>query len=103
MFLGLSLSNTDGFVANYNVNTYLSGQTKNIDTDMLSELSDAAMPALAKLRDNAPNKKVKNMANEAIEMHGVPRDFFMLYNKATSDDWYHFNVQSYLARDIKAT
>jgi hypothetical protein len=55
-FLALSWANTDGIIADYNVDQYLNGARGTVDVDYLANsLSDAAIPALIKLRDQAPD------------------------------------------------
>ena len=45
MFAALGLANVDGFIADYNVERYLNGTLKTLDTYTLTELGDAAVPA----------------------------------------------------------
>ncbi len=51
MFAGLSLSNVNGIIADYNVDRYLSGDLKTVDIEALEELDEAAVPALCRLYD----------------------------------------------------
>ncbi len=45
---GLGLSNMDGRIAEYNVDRYLDGTLPTLDVEMLTELDDAAVPALVR-------------------------------------------------------
>jgi hypothetical protein len=53
LVLALFLSNSDGLIAKYNVENYLNGNLKSVDTEMLESLSGEAAPWIAKLRDAA--------------------------------------------------
>jgi hypothetical protein len=98
LFLALVLSNTDGIIAKHNVESYLDGKTERVDVVMLSELSDAAVPALKTLSEKAPDKRVRSKAKTALAqrfIHGV----------FTADDYrdlpyMSFNLQSEKARAL---
>ena len=64
--LGLGLTNTNGFIANYNVDRYLSGQADKIDIALLIELGDPAMPALIRLEQDTDDAAVSKEASHAI-------------------------------------
>ena len=66
--LALFLANTDGIVAKYNVWQYENGKIRTVavDTDMLADMSDAVLPHLAALRDEAENFGLSLAAHEAI-------------------------------------
>jgi hypothetical protein len=67
-FLGLTWANTDGVIADYNASRYLSGQVGTVDVDYLADtLSDAAVPALVDLRDQASDPLVRSRAAQALE------------------------------------
>ncbi|MGH7145433.1 MAG: DUF4173 domain-containing protein [Planctomycetota bacterium] len=53
--------NLDGFIANWNVDRYLSGQTKIIDVEYLGDLDASALPALGRLI-GATDPAVRNEA-----------------------------------------
>jgi len=89
LLLVLFLANTDGLIAKYNVWQYENGKirTSAVDTDMLAGMSDAVLPHLASLRDNAENFSVSLAARVAISkiearhkygtgMFSEPRDSF---------------------------
>ena len=67
--LVLGLLNTNGIIASYNVNCYLSGQTRTVDIELLTRLSDAAQPALRNLRDHAHDPAVRAQAQLAVAAH----------------------------------
>ncbi len=45
----LCFGNTDGFIAGYNVNAYLSGKTERIDVELLELIGTSAVPSAAEL------------------------------------------------------
>jgi hypothetical protein len=51
LYLGLNLANVDSLIAHYNISLY--GQTGKLDTQVLYELSDSAVPEIAALKDDA--------------------------------------------------
>jgi len=71
LVLILYLVNTDGLIAKYNTEQYLSGRTDKIDTEMLAWLSDAAVPYLEQLSDAAPDLSVRDAAKDALETHST--------------------------------
>ena len=62
LYLLLALSGPNGRIARYNVERYLSGETKRIDVELLVSLGDDAIPSLLRLDEywaengNAPDK-----------------------------------------------
>ena len=70
MVVLLGLANTDGIIAKYNVQQYEAGKSRAPDTYMLGNMSDATLPYLVRLRDNAPNFGVDLKAREAIKSIG---------------------------------
>lgn len=56
MFGLLCVGNTDGFIASYNVRAYEQGRLDAVDMDMFWDLGDAAVPAAARLVDDARYK-----------------------------------------------
>lgn len=56
MFGLLCVSNTDGLIASYNVRAYEQGRLDAVDMDMFWNLGDAAVPAAARLVDDARYK-----------------------------------------------
>ncbi len=51
LWLAFSFANIDGRIADYNVNAWLRGSVEQIDTDYLTALGPAALPALRRLHD----------------------------------------------------
>lgn len=49
MFALISIPNTDGFIAKYNVDRYLDGTLATVDIDAMRELGDAAVPQMVRL------------------------------------------------------
>lgn len=50
-FALLCVANADGLIADYNVDRYLDGSLKTVDTDILFELGESAVPALVRLEE----------------------------------------------------
>jgi len=92
--LGLGLANTNGFIAHYNVDRYLSGQTDKIDISMLIELGDAAVPALDKLEQNAKDTIVRKEASDAIWKLHVEYEQNLSYNNCGLTTWGAWHTQS---------
>jgi len=87
LFLALSLANTDGLIANYNVQRYLNGTTEEIDTYMLGRMSDATVPALRQLSAETSDLSVQEGAETMIASH----------QKYVQDDpWYRWNLVSWM-------
>jgi len=71
-FLGLFWVNSDGLIADYNVNRYVSGQSQTIDVDYLGEsLSAASLPALVQLSDHAPDASVRTQADAMLKERAI--------------------------------
>ncbi|MDR1816003.1 MAG: DUF4173 domain-containing protein [Clostridiales Family XIII bacterium] len=62
LVLALFLANTDGVVARYNVDGYLSGKCEGVDMTTLFDLSDAKYASLARLAEEAPDPAVRSLA-----------------------------------------
>ena len=93
-FLGLTWANTDAIIADYNVDRYLSGDMAEIDVAYLtSDLSDAAVPALIELRDDAPSDDVRLRAAAALNARTAETHL----NAANSAPWTSWNWQSHHA------
>jgi hypothetical protein len=69
LVLCLFLGNTDGLIAKYNYEQYMSGTLKEIDTEPLSYMSDAVVPYLNVLAKKAPDASVQAEAKEAMRIH----------------------------------
>ena len=99
MTLALGLTNTDGIIARYNTDRYLSGQTELIDVELLGRLSDSALPSLYELRDKAPDAEVRKEAQEAIKQYDWNRGG-MLSSGHERYDWFNWNLQFAQAQGI---
>ena len=93
-FLVLAWGNTDGMIADWNVGRYLEGHMRTIDVDYLRfSLSDAAVPALSELSDQAPDYTVRWYAAEALSD---------LQTYRTDRPWTAWNWQTHQANQILA-
>ncbi|MBE6932891.1 MAG: DUF4173 domain-containing protein [Ruminococcaceae bacterium] len=59
LFAGLTLPNTDGFIAKYNVDRYLAGSLETVDVDAMEDLGLAAVPQMVRLMDVLEEQEVK--------------------------------------------
>jgi len=90
-FLALTWANTDGLIADYNVNRYLDGQTSLIDANYLAEnLSDAAVPALVKLRDQATDPAVQDNVRQLLATRAADGVFL---TPSADGPWMSWNLQ----------
>jgi hypothetical protein len=64
--LCLFLLNADGLIAKYNVERYESGALRSVDTRTLTHMSDAVVPYLKDLAENAPDHSVRSGAITAL-------------------------------------
>jgi hypothetical protein len=69
LVLCLFLGNSDGVIAGYNVDRYLTGQTDAVDTEELAEMSDAVVPYLIELKEKAPDAETRAAAGDALGSH----------------------------------
>ncbi|MDR1513556.1 MAG: DUF4173 domain-containing protein [Propionibacteriaceae bacterium] len=91
--LALAWADTDGIVARWNTDHYLSGDLDRIDVPYLANLSEAAVPALVDLRDNASAASVRAAAAEALsDWRGASDD--------TPARWTTWNWQTARAQDL---
>jgi len=88
-FMGLTWANTDGVIAEYNVDHYLRGEMAQIDIAYLAnDLSDASIPPLVKLGQEGSEYGIRSEAIAALQSH-LSRDDSMV--------WTSWNWQSYRA------
>lgn len=90
--LTVSVVDVDAVVASYNVDRYMSGEMKEIDTYYLSNLSDAAAPALERLLDSDNDDAAKAARSALAKFAGRAER-----NKLGLVSW---NLDSQRARDI---
>jgi len=64
-------ADVDTVVARYNVDAYLSGSLETVDVWYLSDLSDGAVPQIARLAQKAPDKKIADMAQMVLDNRHV--------------------------------
>jgi len=91
-FLVLLFGNVDGLVANYNISLYQSGKFKTVDLNMTSELSDSAIPYIAKLIDD-PNTDVKANAKRILTERKIKID-------SSTNRWGGYNLSTAKAKKI---
>ncbi|MCL2464421.1 MAG: DUF4173 domain-containing protein, partial [Micrococcales bacterium] len=83
----LCFANTDGIIADYNVNQYLDGAR--IDVSTIANLNDAAVPALRELADRAPDPQLRSEAAAIIAERT---------SLAAHDAFADWNLQSHMLR-----
>jgi hypothetical protein len=87
--LGLFFTNTDGLIAKYNVEQYEAGALNTVDTETLTYMSDAVVPYLVDLEENAPDDEVRAGAKKAL---------YIRENNAVASveeySWRNWNLQS---------
>jgi len=96
-FLALFLANTDGIIAKYNVWQYESGKSQTIDSYMLSNLSDAALPYLASLHENARDESVRDFAGNALARISSDKERGLRSRTGNANDYRDWNIQSAMA------
>ena len=83
MIAAFTLINTNGLIAKYNVDMYISGKHQNIDVEYLAkELSYSAVPELGRLYENAQDETVKLRAKKCLEENFADKDF----------EWYELSM-----------
>jgi len=93
LVLCLFLGNTDGLIAKYNSEQYMAGALKEIDTEALSDMSDAVIPYLRDMAQNAPDESVRNSAKEALVIQGEP-EIGMWDDTSLKPTWRSWDLQS---------
>lgn len=83
----LAFTNTDGIIARYNANRYISGQTTQIDVTLINSLSDAALPALYDLETQARDSEVREEVHDALMRRAADS-----YAKGQKAQWYNWNI-----------
>ncbi len=96
MFLGLSLSNYMGIIADYNVDRYIQGKAEAMDVTTLNEMGVAAVPAMVRLKeywDANPDKTSdvpRNYLNNTLESYKMKLE--------TSDSFTGFSIPNHRAK-----
>ena len=94
--LALFLANTDGIIAKYNVWQYENGKRDTVDTYMLSGMSDAVLPYLTRLHNNAPDSNVRKKAGKALDKIRERHDYGLGMLSEAKDDFRDWSIQSAL-------
>lgn len=86
MALFFSFVNTDGFIAKYNVDSYLSGNHENIDLNYLERgLGSSGITELQRLIDNCDDASVINKAKDVLR-RAAQVDIW------TEREWYEYDI-----------
>ncbi|MDR1616705.1 MAG: DUF4173 domain-containing protein [Syntrophomonadaceae bacterium] len=99
LFMLLTFSNADGFIAHYNIERYKSGTLNRLDLDMLGSLSDAAIPHIYALyqdmgQSDPDDRMLKARLKNLIVVKNPLEEGNGIYN------YRNFNWQKYNAREI---
>ena len=110
MFAALSLGGTDSFIAKYNVDRYLDGDTESIDIDALADLGDSGVPQLVRLAEYFDEKNGTDISdyNAALEYATDTKNeswsaysslLHAIYDAAADydDSFWAFNIPHHLA------
>ena len=100
LFTVLTLSSPDRLIADYNVEKYLDGSLKTVDTEMLGDLGDDAIPALLRLADYWDEKNgtdVKTLLKDSSEADLTPEYRLMMFAVAVR---LHEPVPDLFERDL---
>lgn len=107
--IAVSFVSVDRMVAEYNVWAYQSGALKTLDVDTITELGDAAVPALLKIADGddptASSKAKKDLYRRWEALHvnegwEILDEYDYNLNELSTYDWRGFNTVSYTARRL---
>lgn len=92
----LALTNTNGLIARYNTDRYLSGQTTEMDVALLESLGDAALPALYDLESRAVDEQTRREAQQAVSLHIVESAVASstAHVEGRGARWYDWNITS---------
>ena len=91
-FVGLIWADTDAMISQYNVDNYLKGTMDQVDIAYLAnDLSDAAVPSLVELAQEAPTSSVRVEALSALQSH---------MTRENSAEWTSWNWQSFYAENM---
>ncbi|GHU64911.1 hypothetical protein AGMMS49983_11680 [Clostridia bacterium] len=97
--LAFFLTNTDGLIAKYNVENYLSGELKSVDMEMMMTMSASVLPYLYELEAKAPAKAVRADAADAIRNHRLNYD---LQSEVSSPEYAFHNWNLTSAEVVRA-
>jgi len=93
LFMTLSYCNIDGIIAQYNINRYKNGTLKNLDLELLAELSDAAVPYIYDLymETDPSNSEMREQLAKAMQRYYFYED----------DNFKVFNLQKFHATTLR--
>ena len=97
LFMVLCYGNVDGMIAKYNIDRYQAGTLESLDFDVLSELSDAAVPYLYELYQETSDPVMKDDIREVIIERPLWENSRAVYRESFRD----FNLQTYRADQIR--
>ncbi len=96
MFLGLSLSNYIGIIADYNVDRYIQGKAEAIDVTALNEMGVSAVPAMVRLSEywdanpDEANDVTRDYLNNTLESYKRTLD--------STDSFTEFSIPNHRAK-----
>ncbi len=89
MFAGLSMCNVSRVTADYNIGRYLDGTLETVDMELMEELGNSAIPALAELAEEIKTDPKQHDAALCMKLVGI------LKNKATTFQEQEFAIFSF--------
>ncbi|MDR1778987.1 MAG: DUF4173 domain-containing protein [Clostridiales Family XIII bacterium] len=98
--LALFYVNTDGLIARYNVEQYLTGSLPTVDVEMLDGLSDAAVPYLDELAGSG--KASADVREAAVAALSTDDEAYTRYSPSPTEGlhFYNWSVQGARAEEI---
>lgn len=101
LFMALCYGNVDGMIAKYNIDRYQAGTLGSLDLDVLTELSDAAIPHIYEFYQQTDDSEMKNDLRKVIKEGLFQRE--NMFGELYKDDFRDINLQSYRANRIRET
>ena len=101
LFGALGILNVDSFIANYNVDRYLSGSLDEIDIDTLRDLEYSAVPAMVKLYETLDEKD--NISETETQTKNTVQDILNVYAKIKKNyriPFWSYNLPYFKANDV---
>ena len=71
MFALIALPDVDGFIAEYNVDRYISGSLETVDLDAMKDLGSSAIPAMIELKEHLDTKIDSVVDNEDYNYYEI--------------------------------
>lgn len=105
LFLALGFSNSDGIIAKYNIKAYESGKIKQLDTEVMYDLSDAVVPYVYDYLKDIEDANIKKELESILYFHETRYDEIILNEEPEFYDYrdnkiMRFNIQSYIAKNV---